>query len=63
MLLTPSIFLYLVYEPTNSLNAIQQNTNHETQFVISTSSYLSNLCILEFEHSNVLKMRVKAIDT
>jgi hypothetical protein len=35
---TPCILLYLLHEPTNSLNTIQQNTNHKTQFVISTNS-------------------------
>jgi len=58
------MFLYLVYERTNSLNTVRQNTNHKTQFVISTNSYLSNLrvCILEFGHSNILKMTVRSID-
>lgn len=63
MLLTPCIFLYLVYEPTNSLNTIQQNTNNKTQLLMSTNCYLSTLCIIEFEHSNILKMTVRAIDT
>jgi hypothetical protein len=52
-----------VYEPINSLNTVQQNTNHKTQFVTNTNSYLLTLYILEFEHSNILKITVRAIDT
>jgi len=40
-----------------------KNTIHKTQFAINTNCYLSTLCILESEHSNISQVAVRAIDT